>query len=84
MTLSGLDWKVHPGPIVTWYGIPNPGFKAYLRGTDKNTLGVVTNRYMVQLGKAIDCLNCTRLSYLLRMVSFMSSCFPGCHRQNRT
>lgn len=47
LILAGLDWQVIQKPIVTGDGIHVPGFKANLRNTDNQVLGVVTDRYKV-------------------------------------
>lgn len=47
LILAGLNWKVIQKPIVTEDGIPVLGFKANLRSTDNQVLGVVTDRYKV-------------------------------------
>lgn len=47
LILAGLNWKVVQKPIVTEDGIPVLGFKANLRSTDNQVLGVVTDRYKV-------------------------------------
>lgn len=47
LRLAGLDWRVIQKPLVTEDGIPVPGFKANVRGTDHQVLGVVTDRYKV-------------------------------------
>ena len=47
LILAGLDWEVIQKPILTDDGIPISGFKANLRNTDNQVLGVVTNRYKV-------------------------------------
>lgn len=47
LRLSGLDWKVVQEPILTGNHIPIPGYKANLRETDNQILGVVTDRYRV-------------------------------------
>lgn len=47
LILAGLDWQVIQRPILTDDGIPILGFKANLRNTDNQVLGVVTNRYKV-------------------------------------
>lgn len=47
LILAGLDWQVIQKPILTDDGIPISGFKANLRNTDNQVLGVVTNRYKV-------------------------------------
>lgn len=47
LDLAGLNWKVLQKPIETEDGISIPGFKANLRNTDNQVLGVVTDRYKV-------------------------------------
>ena len=47
LSLAGLDWKVVQKELVTDDGTPVPGFKANLRETDHQVLGVVTDRYKV-------------------------------------
>lgn len=47
LVLAGLDWQVIQKPIFTDDGIPIPGFRANLRNTDNQVLGVVTDRYKV-------------------------------------
>ena len=47
LRLSGLDWQVVQQPIMTTGDIPIPGYKANLRDTDHQVLGVVTDRYRV-------------------------------------
>lgn len=47
LALAGLDWKVIQKPIETDDGLPITGFKANLRETDNQILGVVTDRYKV-------------------------------------
>lgn len=47
LILAGLDWQVIQKPILTDDGIPIPGFRANLRNTDNQVLGVVTDRYKV-------------------------------------
>lgn len=47
LSLAGLDWSVIQKPLLTVDGIPVPGFKANLRETDNQILGVVTDRYKV-------------------------------------
>ena len=47
LSLAGLDWKVVQKELVTDDGTPVPGFKANLRETDNQVLGVVTDRYKV-------------------------------------
>lgn len=53
LRLSGLDWQVVQQAITTTEGVPIPGYKANLRDTDHQVLGVVTDRYrVVQNGEA--------------------------------
>lgn len=47
LRLAGLDWRVIQKPLVTEDGIPVPGFKANVRDTDDQVLGVVSDRYKV-------------------------------------
>lgn len=47
LKLAGMDWQVIQKALVTYDGIPVPGFKANLRDTDHQVLGVVTDRYRV-------------------------------------
>ncbi|WP_125141315.1 DUF932 domain-containing protein [Clostridium transplantifaecale] len=47
LTLAGLDWNVIQKPIETEDGIPISGFRANIRDTDGQVLGVVTDRYKV-------------------------------------
>lgn len=47
LELAGLNWLVIQKPLVTSDGIQVPGFKANLRETDNQVLGVVTDRYKV-------------------------------------
>lgn len=47
LELAGLNWRVIQKPLATEDGIPIPGFKANLRETDSQVLGVVTDRYKV-------------------------------------
>lgn len=47
LALAGLDWSVFQKELTTSDGIPVPGYKANLRSTDKQVLGVVTNRYKI-------------------------------------
>lgn len=47
LRLSGLDWQVVQQAITTTEGVPIPGYKANLRDTDHQVLGVVTDRYRV-------------------------------------
>lgn len=47
LVLADLDWNVIQKPIETADGIPVPGFKANIRDSDGQVLGVVTDRYKV-------------------------------------
>lgn len=47
LELAGLDWRVVQKDLKTGDGIPVPGFKANLRNTDDQVLGVVTDRYQI-------------------------------------
>lgn len=47
LVLAGLDWSVIQKLIETEDGIPVPGFKANIRGSDGQVLGVVSDRYKV-------------------------------------
>ena len=47
LSLAGLDWRVIQKPLLTYDEIPVPGFKANLRDSDNQVLGVVTDRYRV-------------------------------------
>ena len=47
LELAGLDWHVVQKDILTTDGFPMEGFKANVRETDDQVLGVVTNRYKV-------------------------------------
>lgn len=47
LELAGLNWLVVQKSLITSDGIPVPGFKANLRETDNQVLGVVTDRYKV-------------------------------------
>lgn len=51
LRLSGLDWQVIQQPIATVDGTPIPGYRANLRDTDQQVLGVVTDRYRVVQNK---------------------------------
>lgn len=46
LRLAGLDWEVVQSPIFTTHGKVE-GFKANVRSTDRQVLGVVTDRYRV-------------------------------------
>ena len=47
LELAGLNWTVIQKPIETQDGLPISGFKANIRNTDNQVLGVVTDRYKV-------------------------------------
>ena len=47
LILAGLDWHVIQKPLLTYDEIPVPGFKANVRDSDNQVLGVVTDRYKV-------------------------------------
>lgn len=47
LELAGLDWKVIQKALKTADGIPVMGFKANVRDTDEQVLGVVTDRYQI-------------------------------------
>ena len=47
LVLAGLDWHVIQKPIETDDRIPVPGFKANIRDSDGQVLGVVSDRYKV-------------------------------------
>ena len=47
LELAGLDWQVVQKKLMTDGGIEVPGFKANLRETDNQVLGVVSDRYKV-------------------------------------
>lgn len=47
LVLAGLDWKVIQKTIETEDRIPVPGFKANIRDSDGQVLGVVSDRYRV-------------------------------------
>ena len=47
LKLAGLNWQVIQKELLTLDGIPVPGFKANIRDTDNQVLGVVTDRYKV-------------------------------------
>lgn len=47
LELAGLNWTVIQKPIETQDGLLIPGFKANMRNTDNQVLGVVTDRYKV-------------------------------------
>lgn len=47
LELAGLDWQVIQKGLKTADGIPVMGFKANVRDTDEQVLGVVTDRYQI-------------------------------------
>lgn len=47
LELAGLNWTVIQKTIETQDSLPIPGFKANMRNTDNQVLGVVTDRYKV-------------------------------------
>ena len=47
LALAGLDWQVVQKDLLTVDGYPVEGFKANVRESDDQVLGVVTNRYKV-------------------------------------
>lgn len=47
LSLAGLDWRVVQKPLLTYDEIPVLGFKANVRDSDNQVLGVVTDRYKV-------------------------------------
>lgn len=47
LELAGLNWKVLQKPIYTSSGELIEGYKANVRNTDQNVLGIVTDRYKV-------------------------------------
>lgn len=47
LELAGLNWKVVQKPIYTSTGTLIAGYKANVRNTDQNVLGIVTDRYKV-------------------------------------
>ena len=50
---AGLDWQVVQSPVFTADGRQIPNYKANIRDSDKQVLGVVTDRYqIVQNGEA--------------------------------
>lgn len=46
LKLAGLDWKVVQQPVFTDYGMIH-GYKANIRSTDHEVLGVVSDRYKI-------------------------------------
>lgn len=51
LRLAGLDWLVVQKNLVTDEGLAVPGFKANVRKTDNQVLGVVSDRYKVVQNK---------------------------------
>lgn len=47
LIIAGLDWQVVQKPIMTEAGHAIEGYKANVRNTDQQVLGVVSNRYKV-------------------------------------
>ena len=47
LTAAGLDWSVIQKNVTTEDGAAIPGFKANVRSTDSQVLGIVTDRYKV-------------------------------------
>lgn len=47
LVYAGLDWKVLQKSLSTEDGLPVSGFKANVRETDNQVLGIVTDRYKV-------------------------------------
>ena len=47
LRLAGLDWKVYQREVYTDSGIKIEGYRANVRNTDNNVLGVVTERYKI-------------------------------------
>lgn len=47
LELAGLNWSVFQQELITADGVPISGFKANLRSTDNQVLGVVSDRYKV-------------------------------------
>lgn len=47
LSLAGLDWRVVQKPLFTEDGLSVSGFKANVRDTDNQVLGVVSDRYKV-------------------------------------
>ena len=63
LELAGLDWRVVQKNLVTEEGITVPGFRANLRETDNQVLGVVSDRYKVVQNEEAFAL---RMNYLVR------------------
>lgn len=47
LQVAGLDWQVIQEPIYTNVGEIIPGYQANIRNSDRQVLGVVTNRYKI-------------------------------------
>ena len=47
LTLAGLNWEVEQKPIYTDCNLLIPNYKANIRNTDQQVLGVVTDKYKV-------------------------------------
>lgn len=47
LTSAGLDWKVLQEPVYTSVGEVISGYKANIRNTDRNILGIVSDRYKI-------------------------------------
>ena len=47
LKLAGLDWKVVQEPLITGAGDMVDGYKANVRNTDNQVLGVVGDRYRI-------------------------------------
>lgn len=47
LRLAGLDWKVEQTPVYTAGGLLIPNYKANIRNTDGQALGIVTDRYKI-------------------------------------
>lgn len=51
LELAGLNWNVVQKDVITADGLSVPGFKANVRDTDSQVLGIVTDRYKVVQNK---------------------------------
>lgn len=47
LQIAGLDWTVYQAPIQTDEQLEIPGYKANIRASDQQILGVVTDRYKI-------------------------------------
>ena len=47
LRLAGLDWEVEQTPVYTASGLLIPNYKANIRSTDGQALGIVTDRYRI-------------------------------------